>query len=261
MLDFGRFFSRALAINIFFRRSFDSRRDLPQILVLLASSLSDFSIGFVSGFAVLHKILNLDQKLSFGISKADRQDLINGIVTFGFVVCQDRVLRHLAQNPEDVQQLLMTAWAAVPVLSILQFARNPESLKNLLRPIRVAFGPTSILTSIGIGILQVNNDDIEIARVGNNVDFLLKVSSPGSGYLLQICGFGGACCSFLAGFVFRPDNKEILNLITSAFGITLPNYKRRAFIHGFLNGMAVLGFAMLGLAQHHLSHLIYYNEL
>ena len=109
-------------------------------------------------------------------------------------------------------------------------------MKNMLRPIRVGLGPSSIIVSLYTSATQMYQEGDSITD--------------------WICAFLATAvftCTFLAGVICRPDNLELLNLIKSTFLNHLPPFRRICpqpgpannenidlkIIHGLLNLTAV----------------------
>ena len=107
------------------------------------------------------------------------------------------LLAHLS-NPHPMQKL----WLLPLLLSPLQLLRRPTSLSHLLRPLRVAAGPVSILTALLAAALQIQQDCSQ---------FLMAPSLP---LLLSLLASTTVLLSAAtAGVVFRPDNIQVLQLL------------------------------------------------
>ncbi len=185
----------ALAINIFFRKSFSfATNSLQFVLVLLlllllllaedrvtaapaaAAAATFFLVAAAAAAAVAASFgTDLLRNQHLLMRSTDAQDLFNFLASLAFVVFFREMSQKAARLAADgggggpsssaaaaaaaaaaCQDLLSRrGWATVPILSLLQLTRNPLRLKEFLRPYRVACGPASILTAVGIGWLQV----------------------------------------------------------------------------------------------------------
>mmetsp|Transcript_2158 Transcript_2158/g.5071 ORF Transcript_2158/g.5071 Transcript_2158/m.5071 type:complete len:228 (+) Transcript_2158:85-768(+) len=208
---------RALAIIIFFRKSFIICQSWLQVVTLAAISFAPM-LGLLLGF--VFTILFPDNDHVHGIPNFDCQDLINFVATWILVHCLQRFIlewKDLVADNADVHDLLRVSWILVPVLSLFQFVRNPNRLKNFLRPIRVALGPASILSAIIVGIVQA--------------------MTPGCGLLASIVGISCAVSSFTGGILLRPDNFEVLGLFVRQENLTAEHIRQ---YHAYCNVFAVL---------------------
>ncbi len=158
----------SLAANAFFRKSFSFREGTLLVALPLAAAAAAFlveesSIGadvpatcLLCFAAAAYKSLLSSSERGFlkhqhlWMRSVDLQDLINFAVTLALVT----VLGDFSQHDLS-PDLLSSAWAYVPYMSVLQLARNPRELKEILRRPRVAFGPASILAAVCLGWLQV----------------------------------------------------------------------------------------------------------
>lgn len=206
--------SRALAVNIFFKRSFVASAHLPQVAALLSASFLGDGPSLLATSAVLHSTFQkpLVEWIP-GIPNADSHDILNFSVLFSFFLLQSSFLT-LLHSSSFPNRLLWLSWPAVPTLAVLQLARKPLWLKSYLRPLRVAMGPVSILTAFTLGVEQA-------------------VHAP-LGSIIAEMGALCALCSLAAGFIFRPDNTQLLD----CFVQKTPPIKQRARIHGILNIVA-----------------------
>ena len=73
--------------------------------------------------------------------------------------------------------------------------RNPSRVKEILRPVRVALGPTSILTSMYVSSMQLFH------AFANSCLWLTLT------YGLVLVA------TFMAGVVMRPDNQEMTRIL------------------------------------------------
>ncbi len=159
----------SLAANAFFRKSFSFREGTLLVALPLAAAAAAFlveesSIGaevpatcLLCFAAAAYKSLSSSSSergflkhQHLWMRSVDLQDLINFAVTLALVT----VLGDFSQHDLS-PDLLSPAWAYVPCMSVLQLARNPRELKEILRRLRVAFGPASILAAVCLGWLQV----------------------------------------------------------------------------------------------------------
>ena len=137
----------------------------------------------------------------------------------------------------------------MPILSVFQLCRNPArqvliasyismliflthgyfSLKAILRPIRVGFGPTSILTASVAGLQQLwicateNSDPWPVTFIKTVLALVVLTSS------------------LAAGTVFRPDNPQVMALLPGCIGRHWPDVRSKIKTHGCLNVVSVLG--------------------
>ena len=134
----------ALAINIFFRRSFAFRCDSAQILLLAGLSVAGAAVvplfaaalaalafakaafpSQLSGVSLLLPnwdkqvtwTVTVDSKSSQSLTFDETQDILNFVLTFLFV--------DTARGREWDDAKLHSLWTAVPILSVFQLCRNP----------------------------------------------------------------------------------------------------------------------------------------
>lgn len=213
----------SLAIILFFRKTFSFKKDSFQVIVLLLASKSYLSPHLVLLLFLMGSTLNTFLQFSgaffhLGFVNVDLQDMLNLLLTIVFLTIQRiAIMTWRDGSDQEVEIMMAKGWVMVVLLSIFQVLRNPLSLKQRLRPLRVGLGPASILCSVIVGLLQAG--------------------SSNSLVLFRCLGLVMALCSFLAGFCFRPDNTEILNLV---LGQNVPSLGKRIKIHGYLNITAVV---------------------
>ena len=105
-------------------------------------------------------------------------------------------------------------------------SRKPQQLKDLLRPVRVALGPVSILVSVTAAVTQLAQVqtscyiDIYIYTVYTIYTIytiytqLSRLSTSWTWQLLGLCsGAAVVASALLGGLVFRPDNSAVLELL------------------------------------------------
>jgi len=199
----------ALAINVFFRKSFRVEPNYLQISALIAFSFANDTIcvAFLIVYAFFAAFLNQDFH-HVGIRNWDGQDAINLMVTWRWVVYASHIL-----NVSTVD--LLWHWSYYTIVAHLQVQRNPRVVKNALRRLRVAFGPATILSSALLAFLTVRSD----------ADWLIRA----------LAAFAGLS-SLIAGVVLRPDNDVVLSAITEErhlLGLTVTQ------LHGVLNVLSV----------------------
>ena len=130
---------------------------------------------------------------------------------------------------------LPSPWILPIILSPLQLIRKPASLLTLLRPLRVAAGPVSIISTIAIASGQLKQDLM-----------ILHDSTIPSINLLTSIAHAMAVLIFaaIAGIIIRPDNMSVLQLLQAAsFPIPaslLTSYSRRVEIHALANAFVLL---------------------
>ena len=204
----------ALAIIIFFRKSFGLHGNALQLCLLAICGISattELVIASTLALVTLAAVKATTSKISdlqIGIPNYDRGDALNFSVTLGFLSTLDWMVWTQLGSSAGMDRSLFYCWLSVPLLSLFQLVRNPTDLKNLLRPLRVALGPTSILMTIVSGILQ--------ARFGANQPFVTALAVLAS------------ASSFLAGIVLRPDNCEVIGVLPRCLvdGVLLPALSR-----------------------------------
>lgn len=222
LLDLPQLCCRALAINIFFRCSFDFSTNWPQLLILGATNLTYPAPPIITALVILAIKFAASSTWIVGIPLADRQDLFNFAGTLVFLYAQQSLLHQGAS-----ESVLREAWISVPLVSLSQLVRYPVQLKTLLRPLRVALGPASTLTAITLGTLQ--------ALV------------PGVSIYKACLGVMCAACSFAATVIFRPDNTQVLEGVLRIVGwpglmtLSKPGFRQRKRIHACLHVVAVAG--------------------
>ena len=110
--------------------------------------------------------------------------------------------------------------------------RNPSFVRNMLRPIRVGLGPSSIIVALFTSSTQMFLPEWTM------IDWIRRI--------LASTVF---VSTFSAGVIFRPDNLDMLNVMTSmgldpltfyrtiltSFGITFNANIEIKAIHGLLN--------------------------
>ena len=185
-LGYDTIFHLALAIVTFYRKSFT----FPSHGLLCLSS------GLVSLLPLLpvHSLLlppiltllSLKQLLRHRHS-LDFQDALNysGMT----------LLLLLLSSP-------LSPWLLPILLSPLQLIRKPAYLLRLLRPLRVAAGPVSIVSTIAIAGGQLKQDLT-----------LFQDSALPNAYLSIIHALSVLVLAIIAGVIFRPDNMSVLQLL------------------------------------------------
>lgn len=112
------------------------------------------------------------------------------------------------------------------------YSRNPAFVRNMLRPIRVGLGPSSIIVTLFASATQM---------------FLPEWTMIN--WIRRILASTVFVSTFSAGVIFRPDNLDMLNVTKSmgldpftfyrtllmSFGITFNDNIEIKAIHGFLN--------------------------
>ena len=112
----------------------------------------------------------------------------------------------------------------ISIFIAILFYRNPTWIKNILRPIRVGLGPTSILATLCISGTQI----------------------WAGGMFQTTLSLGIFLSTFLAGCVFRPDNQEVINALTAAIPMIAQLFPPQTLystlkcVHGGLNIVSVL---------------------
>ena len=210
----------ALAIVTFYRKSFTfSSHGLLCLTSGLASLLPFLPVHSLL-LPPLLSLLSFNQLLRHRKS-FDLQDALNysGMV----------LLLLLLSSP------LPSPWILPIILSPLQLIRKPASLLTLLRPLRVAAGPVSIISTIAIASGQLKQDLM-----------ILHDSTIPSINLLTSIAHAMAVLIFaaIAGIIIRPDNMSVLQLLQAAsFPIPaslLTSYSRRVEIHALANAFVLL---------------------
>ena len=211
----------SLATCVFFRKSFCLNTNKAQLGCLTAAALLISTdngrlrvlclLASLSFLYLLNRWERLKSRTSFiehtiGFPNADIQDAFNILAVYFYLSICSIILS-------------MKAWETVPVLALFQVIRNPTSLKDSLRFLRVALGPVSVVNAIMIGIHSVGNSDYSLSE--------------------QILGVVCATTALVGGVIFRPDNSEVLRLIIQNPS-QMPSYKRMLTLHGYLNMSAVL---------------------
>ena len=98
-------------------------------------------------------------------------------------------------------------WLLPIVLSPLQLIRKPAFLLRLLRPLRVAAGPVSIVSTVAIAGGQLKQD---LAIFQDSYLPLLSIL-----HALAVLIF-----ATIAGVIFRPDNMSVLQLLVQGAKVT-----------------------------------------
>ena len=179
----------SLAIITFYRKSFIFRSH--GVLCLSSSLFFLHSLSPVPSLLLPILLTTITLKeLSKHLTSLDLQDSYN-------LLAMLLLLLHLS-NPHPMQKL----WLLPLLLSPLQLLRRPTSLSHLLRPLRVAAGPVSILTALLAAALQIQQDCSQ---------FLVAPSLP---LLLSLLASTTVLLSAAtAGVVFRPDNIQVPQLL------------------------------------------------
>ena len=100
---------------------------------------------------------------------------------------------------------LSSPWLLPIILSPLQLIRRPASLLRLLRPLRVAAGPVSIVSSIAIAGGQLKED---LTIFQNSAAIPRIYLSASILHATSVLIF-----AIIAGIIFRPDNMSVLQLL------------------------------------------------
>ena len=204
----------SLAIVTFYRKSFTfSSHGLLCLLSLLAALLPSISTTLPPS-TLLGPLLTflIMKQLQVHMKTLDIQDILNFLVVLV-------VLLHLPPAP--------LLWPLPLLLSPLQLLRRPAGLARLLRPLRVAAGPASILTAVLAAAAQLRRDCS-----------LLTSSLPSLPILLSLTSSVTVLASAVtAGVIFRPDNTAVLEVLLAA---PLPSYAARVEVHAVSNALVLL---------------------
>ena len=112
------------------------------------------------------------------------------------------------------------------------FQRFHDCATLLLRPLRVAAGPASILTAVLAATAQLHQDCSLLTSS------LLTSSLPGLPLLLSLTSSATVLASAVtAGVIFRPDNTAVLEVLRPA---ALPSYAARVEVHAVSNALVLL---------------------
>ena len=208
--DVGSKIVLAIAINIFFRKSFSFDYIGPILfLVALATCTANYAEKASLTWGYVHYVIAKGQTMFLDW---EIQDVVNLIFTFGFL--------YYRQNLSDAER---RRWISIVLLAFVQIARNPSTLKNILRPLRVGLGPTSILNASSIGWVGAWDE-------------------PSLSLKTLLC-VGCFIASASSVILFRPDNTVLLQMFLT--NERLPNYRTRKDIHAMLNILSVaFAFAM-----------------
>ena len=137
---------RSLAINIFFKKSFQLSAHLKVIFTaLLLSLLQDYLPFYLTCLLIcvfIWKMIWL--KI---LRNADAQDATNFIMVYFTLL-----VLHSLEFPGDLPLI----WSNIPILSLFQIIRKPDSLKKLMRQIRVALAPVSFILTMFASISQIH---------------------------------------------------------------------------------------------------------
>ena len=197
------------------------RREIPQSLTPLGSD----ALGF---FGILHLALAIVTfyRKSFTFSSHGMLCLSSGLVAllpllpvYSLLLPPILTLLSLKQllqhrHSLDFQDalnysgmsllllLLSSPWLLPILLSPLQLIRKPAYLLRLLRPLRVAAGPVSIVSTISIAGGQLKQDLT-----------LFQDSALPNAYLSIIHALSVLVLAIIAGVIFRPDNMSVLQLL------------------------------------------------
>ena len=140
--------------------------------------------------------------------------------------------------------------------------RNPIQVKTFLRPLRVALGPSSILTSVYMGSVQILSELSILWRYQGKLkiemnillrfSFILTRFSGGiqrenfmCSWLLVMLSLTVLSFSCLAGFVLRPDNNEVIDALKIK-----TTFNTRA-VHGYLNNLSLISSIFIIIVHHH----------
>ena len=187
-LGYDTIFHLALAIVTFYRKSFTfSSHGLLCLSSGLVSLLPLLPVHSLLLPPIL-SLLSLKQLLHHRHS-LDFQDALNysGMT----------LLLLLLSSP-----LSSSPWILPITLSPLQLIRKPAYLLRLLRPLRVAAGPVSIVSTIAIAGGQLKQDLT-----------LFQDSALPNAYLSIIHALSVLVLAIIAGVIFRPDNMSVLQLL------------------------------------------------
>ena len=200
------------------------RRESPQSLTPLGSD----GLGYVSVLHLALAIVTFYRK-SFTFSSHGLLCLSSGLVSLLpllqvhslllppvlTLLSLKQLLRHRhsldfqdALNYSGMTLLLLllssplSPWLLPILLSPLQLIRKPAYLLRLLRPLRVAAGPVSIVSTIAIAGGQLKQDLT-----------LFQDSALPNAYLSIIHALSVLVLAIIAGVIFRPDNMSVLQLL------------------------------------------------
>jgi hypothetical protein len=160
-------------------------------------------------FFALARFVNVHPHVHLGIRHWDKQDGLNLLVMLAFV---SYVHRQFVMDDGERVQMLENHWGYIPYISMLQILRNPTQLRSWLRPLRVAFGPTSILA-----VVVLAAETVRVAETPATAKATAAVAG---------------LCSLMAGFVLRPDNFCLLKLLVPLDKISSMQVRKW---HGLLN--------------------------
>lgn len=205
----------ALAINTFFSKRFQLSENGFDFISFIA--FSQFPALII--LRVIH-YASTESKKKLRI--IDTQDLINFLATFSFifyvvVIISLQDISIIVGDGARNRLLQNRLWSSIPLLALFQVLRNPVSLKNSLRPIRVALGPACILNAMVISCLQLGSSQ-HFPRAIHQIALSL------------IC----LISSFFGGFIFRPDNNQLSQYVVPDM-ISVSVRK----LHVYLNMVAV----------------------
>ena len=137
---------RSLAINIFFKKSFQLSAHLKVICIaLLLSLFQDYLPFYLTCLLICVFIWKMIcPKI---LRNADAQDATNFIMVYFTLL-----VLHSLEFPGDLPLI----WSNIPILSLFQIIRKPDSLKKWMRQIRVALAPVSFILTMFASISQIH---------------------------------------------------------------------------------------------------------
>ena len=136
---------RSLAINIFFKKSFQLSAHLKVIFTALLLSLFQDYLPFYLTCLLICVFIWKMIWLKI-LRNADAQDATNFIMVYFTLL-----VLHSLEFPGDLPLI----WSNIPILSLFQIIRKPDSLKKLMRQIRVALAPVSFILTMFATIYQI----------------------------------------------------------------------------------------------------------
>jgi hypothetical protein len=219
--------------GIFFRKSFRLRSNWTPLVLLLgiyafyhSIMVGAWLIAFagIGAFSNAQGVCQLQRCDAGGDSQYDFQDLVNFCLSMAcFVLCYESAAKfNIVLTEEDAlaaSSHLLRTWRAIPTLAFFQVTRNPVSLRNILRPIRVGLGPSTLISTLTAGYLQLQS----------------PWSTGGERFLAVL----SMLSSFAACVIFRPDNNEVLELFLGRIPPSLGPMRIKN-IHGILNVFSLI---------------------
>ena len=136
---------RSLAINIFFKKSCHLSARGKEISTALLLRLFHAYLPFYLTCLLICVFIwkMICPKI---LRNADAQDATNFIMVYFTLL-----VLHSLEFPGDLPLI----WSNIPILSLFQIIRKPDSLKKLMRQIRVALAPVSFILTMFATIYQI----------------------------------------------------------------------------------------------------------